>query len=166
MKIECDKLKPYHQFTHNTMTDILCSMFRIDNSGNNIDIFYTYPVRQGLIIYIQLSNFGIDKSKLDLFSIILKIADDQEGARGDTFKLQLDEYLRLGIKCNIEAHGEQIVGDRMKIFVKHVNGELSVNQNTVIVELQPGSPTDSPIDILKQKSLSFFGHKQSSVNVL
>ena len=42
MKIVCDKFESYHRFTRNTITDILCSMFRIDNSSNNIEIFYVF----------------------------------------------------------------------------------------------------------------------------
>ena len=179
MKIVCDKFQSYHRFSHNTMTDILCSIFRIDNSSNNIEIFYIYSIRQGLIIYLELSNYGIDKSKLDLFSSILKISDNQEGALSEIFKMELDKRLNFGIKnANIDGqidrarsrtvNYDEIIGDRIKIFVKHENKRLAVDKDAVIVDSNsaPVSQPHSPVVLLRQISSNFFGHHeqpQSSV---
>ena len=164
MKIVCDQFQSYHRFSHNTITTILCSIFRIDNSGNNIDIFYIYGVRQGLIIYIEISNYGIYESKLDLFSSILKIGDGQEGAWNEMFELELDQCFQLGIKKtnDHDVMDQEVIGDRIKVFVKPEKNKLSVDRDAVIVdnELEPGSP--SGLQLLKQVSLNVLTHIKSS----
>ena len=147
MKIECDKLQSYHRYTHSTITDVLCRIFGIDNVFNNIEVFYIYPIRQGLIVYMEVSNYGHGKSKLNLFQSILKLRDDQEGSLNESFKLELDQCLNLGIKSNdsnvyvrASVNDDEIIGNRIKIFVKHEENKLSVNRNAVVVPSQPGSP--------------------------
>ena len=153
VKIECDKLESYHRFSHKVITDILCSIFRIDNSGNNIEVFYVYPVRQALIIYIQISNYGIDTSKLDLFVSILKIANDEEGPLCEQFKMEFNERLNLDIKQYNRDSGSreggrqwmEIIGDRIKVFVMQQEIKLSVNANEVVSLPRIQSISPSPI---------------------
>lgn len=109
MKIECDKLRSFHRYTHAAITDMLSRIIGINNTYNNTGIFYIYPVRNRLIIYIQISNYGIDQSKLDLLSTIAKISDNEEGSLGEAFKLELNQ-------CVCQTREKDYLSKQIKLF--------------------------------------------------
>ena len=99
---------------------------------------------------------------MNLFQSILKLSEDQEGSLSETFKLELDQRFNFGIKnFNVnddhDSHDE-IIGDRMKIFVKHETKRLAVDKDAVIVN--SNSAPDSPVALLRQISSSFFGNHE------
>ena len=55
IKIESNKIKSHHAFTHTLLTHCICSALKMDNTGN-IEVFYVYHVRHALVAYVEISN--------------------------------------------------------------------------------------------------------------
>ena len=74
------------------------------------------------------------------------------------------ECFQLGIKKtnDHDVMDQEVIGDRIKVFVKPEKNKLSVDRDAVIVdnELEPGSP--SGLQLLKQVSLNVLTHIKSS----
>ena len=162
MKIECNKLHHYHKYTHNSITDVLCSVLGIDN-GTDIEVFYIVPVRQALIVYMEVSSMDHDnsdnvpgvvpiegqKSDASIFSKILGIGNEQN-LLNETFKLELNQRLNLGLKTksmpvsselepgqlqSIEAKSIDILAESSDIKVMVQEDMLSVDENMINIEI-------------------------------
>lgn len=109
MRIDCQKLRSYHKYTHKILTKTMCYVSGIDNTGN-IQVFYIVSARNAIIEYIEVTNADIglenriqsmpslsdddmmNASQGKKGSLFVKIhqLDDNGGSLNDAFKQELN----------------------------------------------------------------------------
>ena len=142
MRIECEKFGSQHKYTHKLLTKTICSILRLDNTGN-IQVFYIVSARNAIIAYIEVSNadIGLELQKAlsrslestqddndlhvkrGLFEMIEQLGDAQAGeANGGgelnkILKQELNEKLNLGLSDSTTENTEDGVNNGIKIMV-------------------------------------------------
>ena len=59
MKIECEKLKKHHKYTHKKVRKTICSTLGIDDNGS-IQVFYIIPAHNSLVVYMEVYDVTVD----------------------------------------------------------------------------------------------------------
>ena len=60
MEIRNRKFESYHRFSHNTISQVIAGVLRIDTI--NVDVYYMHTMHEGLIIYFEINNFRLTQS--------------------------------------------------------------------------------------------------------
>ena len=119
MRIICEKLQSQHRYTHNLLTKIICHILGIDNVGN-VQIFYTYNVRNAIIAYMEVSNvdfygnvvnvcvaelYDIEGKNDQLFNYINMI-----GVEGSVLNQALKQELRCRLGWDSDNNNNNSIG--------------------------------------------------------
>ena len=79
MKIECQKFRSYHRYTHKMLTQSICSVLNIDNIG----YFFIVSARNALNVFIQVTQ-GMDTD-------IRQLADGSSGTYNGVLKQEINK---------------------------------------------------------------------------
>ena len=138
MQIECEKLKSYHQYTHEMIEKSMCYVLGIDNTGN-IEVFYIVSAGDAIVVYVQVSEVEIDANNMNkkgLLSTILEFGV-AGSSLNEALKQELNQRLNLNVATKIDptllqpGQNDIVVGSRIKIFIQQ-NDMLSFDATKIV----------------------------------